>query len=258
VVPILFRAFSTIVTVVIAVGVSASLGETAAGKIWAAVLIAAVIALVEWLLIWAPRHSAVARRLLDPRSALVGVWLQDVRRVLEAAPGPDGASLNRFAIFWVEYGDGEYDVSGFAFDPTGVEHSRWWSEGVPEFAKDGRSMTYRWNGTTMMGGTHGQDMDRTGICRLDLRAGTGRIQHVGMRVDLIFDFFQVTQHLLDDMSLRLGPADLKTFEGREVFAREYARKLAPSVPMSRGAPIPMTRDAPSDVLSQDTAERTRE
>jgi uncharacterized membrane protein YvlD (DUF360 family) len=55
VVPILLRAFSTVVTVVIAVGVSAALGETAPGKIWAAVLIAAVIALVEWLLIWAPR-----------------------------------------------------------------------------------------------------------------------------------------------------------------------------------------------------------
>jgi hypothetical protein len=227
--PSFSRAFSTVVTVVIAVGVSAALGETAPGKIWAAVLIAAVIALVEWLLIWAPRHSAVARRLLDPRSALVGVWLQEVRRVLEATPGPDGASSNRFAVFWVDYGDGDYAVRGFAFDPTGVEHSRWWSEGAPEFAKDGRSMTYRWNGTTMKGGSHGEDMDRTGICRLDLRAGTGRVQHVGMRVDIVFDFFQVTQHQLDDMGLRLGPEDLKTIKDRERFAREYARRVPPSV-----------------------------
>jgi hypothetical protein len=230
VVPILFRAFSTVVTVVVAVGVAAALGETAAGKIWAAVLIAAVIALVEWLLVWAPGHSAVARRLLDPRSTWVGVWLQDVRKVLEAAPGSDGASANRFAVFWVEFGDGDYAVHGFAFDPTGVEHSRWRSEGVPEFAQDGHSMTYRWKGTKMLGGSPGEDMNRTGICRFDLRAGTGRVQHVGMRVDLILDFFPVTQDQLDDMGLRLGPEDLKTNRGRGEFARRYAQGLPPSVP----------------------------
>ena len=141
------RAFSTVIAVVIAVTVASVFGDTAAGKVWAAALIAAVIGAIEWFQIWAPKHSAVVRRLLDPRFVHVGVWLQrvttttrdGVRRALVDEP-------NWFAIYWIDCDQGTYGISGFAYDIKGKEVARWRSKGSPEFTSDGQSMTYRFEG----------------------------------------------------------------------------------------------------------------
>jgi hypothetical protein len=55
-IPILLRAFSTVFTVVVAVAVTAQLGDTSAGKLVSVAIIAITVGLVEWLLIWAPKH----------------------------------------------------------------------------------------------------------------------------------------------------------------------------------------------------------
>jgi hypothetical protein len=219
---ILFRAFSTVVTVVIAVVASATLGTSSLGKVWAAVLIAFVIGLVEWLLIWTPKHFAAARKLLDPRANMVGVWLQDVRRVFH---GP----ASRFSIFWVDYLEsGDYGVVGFAYDSTGVESARWWSEGSPEFSRDGRSITFRWAGTIM--GTEGDphDPERTGITNMDLNKGTGRVEHVGINLSMMVNIQPITQLLLDEIGMaNCKPRDIKiSSSARDRVALAFARGLS--------------------------------
>jgi hypothetical protein len=124
---------------------------------------------VEWLLIWTPKHFAVARKLLDPRANAIGFWLQNVDRIIRGQEG------NRFSILWVEYrSPGGYNLNGFAYNTKGIEHARWWSVGSPEFTDDGRSMSYRWAGTVMENGNDNDDPDRTGFASISLdgeRAG---------------------------------------------------------------------------------------
>jgi hypothetical protein len=225
--PIYFRALSTVVTVVIAVIVSATLGDTGWGKIWAAVLIAVVIAGVEWLLIWAPGHFALARQLLDPRADLIGVWIQVVNPVRQSGISGGSEGTNQFAIFWVDYRSPDsYVVTGFAYTPMGVEYSEFWSEGTPEFGKDGRSMIYRWAGTIMDASIGDADPDRTGIASFDLNRGTGRVEHVGMKLDMRFRLRRVNAEWLKDIGLnQFAPTDLKDPEKRDRFARAYARTL---------------------------------
>lgn len=222
---IFFRAFSTLVTVAIAVTVAAVWGDSPGGKILAAVLIAAVIGIVEWLLIWTPKHSAAARRVLDPRSVVAGVWMQDVVAVFP--PRPVDEDRNRFAIFWVDYQlpDG-YRVSGFAYDQKGLEYARWRSEGSPEFTKDGRSMTYRFSGTITEQSAQADDHERLGFANIDLRAGTGRVDHVAMKVSLRFDVWRVTPRWLQEVGLgQFSPDGLKEATARTQFAAAYARTL---------------------------------
>jgi hypothetical protein len=161
--------------VLIAVVASAEFGNTPAGKVSAAVLIAVTIALVEWLLIWTPKHFAAARRILDPRSKLVGEWLQDVRRVLHHRAEGTEPGENRFGVFWVEFQPpDDYCVRGFSYDVTGIEHSRGPLKELRSFAKDGDSMTYRWKGTIIGNFVGDDDPDRMGIGNLDLGSGTTR------------------------------------------------------------------------------------
>ncbi len=82
-VSILFRAFSTVVTVAIAVVVSTTVGDGAEARLLGAIVIAAIIATVETFLVWAPKHSATFRRLLDPRSNLIGCGSAGVTSVPE-------------------------------------------------------------------------------------------------------------------------------------------------------------------------------
>jgi hypothetical protein len=227
-VAVLFRGFSTVVTVVIAVIVSAVWGDSTAGKIWAAVIIAAVIGLVEWMLIWAPKHWAVARRILDPRSVMTGVWIQDVVAVFPHGARSINEEQNRFAVFWVDYQlpDG-YMVRGFAYDQHGVEYARWRSEGSPEFTRDGRSMTYRFSGTvTMDKSTRDAEHDRIGFANVDLRAGTGRVDHVAMTVSLRFDVWRVTTPWLKEVGLgQFRPSQLEEAAERKQFAAAFAQTL---------------------------------
>jgi hypothetical protein len=224
-VPILFRAFSTVITVAVAVVVAATLGNSSSGKIWAAIIIAIVIAATEWLLIWTPKHFAVARKLLDPRANMVGVWLQDVRRVLHQG-NASGRRGNRFAIFWVDHDSGDYGVTGFAYTPTGTEHSRWTSvAGSLEFAQDGYSMTYRWKGT-ITDESDDNDPERVGFSYVDLHSLTGRVDHVGMNLSLVFDVQQITPEWLIEIGLnQYRPNDLKNGKIRDEVAIRYANSL---------------------------------
>src|SRR5688572_27414764 len=97
------RAFTTVATVVVAVTVSAGLGDTAAGKIVAAMLIAGTVAAAEATLILAPKYSSLARRALDPRSRQVGVWLQVVKKVGGGASDEPKSEANRFAVYLVRF-----------------------------------------------------------------------------------------------------------------------------------------------------------
>jgi len=221
-VPILFRAFSTIVTVVIAVVVSAVVGDSPLGKVWAAVLIAFVIALAEWLINWAPKHSALARKLLDNRASMVGMWVQNVDRVLH---GQEGI---RFSIFWVYYKKPEgYAVAGYAYNPEGKKYAAWWSVGSPEFGEDGRSMTYRWGGTVMEGGRADDDAERTGIASISIDK-EGKVEHVGMNLSLCVNIQRVTVEWLSEIGLgQYQPDDLREQEIRDAAACAYARGLPP-------------------------------
>lgn len=223
---VIVRATSTIITVVVAVAVSSTLGDTASGRIWAAVLIAILIGLVESLLIWAPKHSALARRLLDPRSVHVGVWMQRVTKSV----GGDGRSpadeLNRFAVYYVKYNEGSYRVSGFAFDSSGTDFARWHSVGSPEFASDGHSMTYRFVGEIIGDATDSDDIERTGVTGLDLESSTGRVDHVGERRIVLFDIERVSRRLLDRLGLNdLSWKQLDDPASRRRLASAYAAAL---------------------------------
>jgi hypothetical protein len=222
-VQIIFRAFSTVVTVVIAVVVSATLDNSSFGKVLAAILIAAVIAAVEWLLIWTPKHYAVARKLLDRRTNMIGFWLQNVDRIIRGQEG------NQFSIFWVDYQDSRgYFLNGFAYNPSGIEHARWWSVGSPEFTDDGRSMSYRWAGTVMENESNDDDPDRTGVASIKLDGETGRVEHVGMNITLIVSLQRITPGWLNHYGLgQYQPSDLKTKKIRDGVALSYARSLLP-------------------------------
>ena len=221
-VAILLRGFLTVTTVIISVIVSANLGDSAAGKIWTAVFIALFVAFVEWSVIWTPEHVAFARRLLDPRASLLGVWLQVVRRTgipLDEEP-------NRFAVFWVHHGVHGYEVKGFAFDRHGQQVARWWSEGSPDFAPDGKAMTYQWKGEIIGVSEAADDVDRTGVTRIRLEDHTGRVDHVGLKRILFFDLDRISPDLLAQLGLDdVAPEDLKVASTRDRFAVAYAKRF---------------------------------
>lgn len=223
-VEIYFRAFSTLITAVIAVIVSARLGDTTAGKIWAAVFIAAVIAIAELFLNWIPKHSVAARKLLDARSNMVGVWLQTVKQ---------GSEYNRFSIFWVEpAAESEYTVSGVAYDSNGHEYAYWSSlrerdSSAVVISPDGKSMIYIWEGTVIGDQGINDSTKRTGFANIDLRAHGGQVQHVGMGLDLEVRFQRITQEWLNKEGFkRYSPDDLKAEneDARNEVARSYAKE----------------------------------
>lgn len=173
-------------------------------------------------MIWAPRHYAYARRLLDPRSAHIGVWLQIVRRVVSTAPSRE--DRNRFAVFWVDYRSDGYHVGGFAFDQNGNELARWRSEGSPDFGPDGQSMTYFWKGEVVGLEESSEDINRTGVTNISLANKSGRVDHVGLSRILLFDIAPVTSSLLSDLGLvHITPEQLKDPSIRDDFAKAFAR-----------------------------------
>jgi hypothetical protein len=227
VVPILFRAFTTLVTVLISVGVAAEMGDSTQGKIWSAVLIAFVIALVEGLLYWAPKHSALIRRLLDPRSAVIGIWIQDVQHVSHPGWSSSEPPTLRFGVFWVEYEPSQgYEVAGFAYHANGEERSRWWSDGPAWFTADGQSMTYRWQGTVMKGIDPNDPTIRTGIATINIRNNIGKVEHVGMNLSMIINVQRVDDKWLREMGLeQFVGKPLKEHSVRNRFALSFAATL---------------------------------
>jgi hypothetical protein len=229
---IVFRALNAVFAVAVAIMVSTRLGESTVGKLVTVATTAGVVALSEWLMIWAPKHSAAARRLLDPRSILTGIWIQEVVHVY----GTEGAPTmrpNRFAVFSIDYRTptDTYAVEGTAYDEHGNEHARWQSEDIVHFAKDGRSMTYLWGGTISNPTLGPFDPRRTGFARLMLSSddgGRGHVEHVALNVNLDFNMQRVTRAWLAERRLgRFKPNALHNPGVRDKFATDYAKSLAP-------------------------------
>ena len=183
----------------------------------------------EAFLIWAPKRSASARRLLDPRAVFSGVWIQQVVHIY----GDEGAPMkpNRFAVFSIAYrkSDDSYAVKGNAYDGNADEHARWWSVDVVHFAKDGRAMTYLWEGTITNKSLREGDPERTGFARLDLASddgGSGRVEHVSLKVNLEFNMIRVTRAWLAKQKLdAFEPDKLRDPTTRDQFATAYAKTL---------------------------------
>src|SRR5688572_16863668 len=97
-----FRAANAIFAVVVALLVSSRFGESATGNLLTIVITSGVVALFEFLMVWAPKHFAWVRQLLDPRAVFVGVWIQEKVKVF-GSEGPRLEFPNRFSIFSVEY-----------------------------------------------------------------------------------------------------------------------------------------------------------
>lgn len=219
------RAFSTVIAVVIAVAVSANLGDTATGKLVAAVLIALTIAVIEWSLIWLPDHSAYVRQKLDPRAQHGGMWLQDVKKTFDASGNEVDDSTNRFAIYWIDFVGGDYRVVGFAYGANGKRWARWESVDSPTFRAD-KKMIYRFKGTIAGEVDPGARPERRGVTELDLESRTGQVDHVGVGRIIIFDIRQIDQAFLDDRGCGdLSPDDLKRHEPRDRMAEAIARRL---------------------------------
>jgi hypothetical protein len=224
-VPIAVRAFSTVFAVVVAVLVSARWGETSTGKIVAAVIIAVSIGAIEGFMLWAPRHLAWARRLLDPRSIWTGIWIQDVK-LASGARRETNPQHNAFAVFYVDYDVG-YSITGRAYDPRGKESARWRSKGDPMFTKNGRSMSYVWDGVTIDSTIDTDDPNRAGLATMNLDeddAGSGWIEHVALNRRLDFDLRRVTRTWLEERGLgEFEPRRLVDPDKRLQFATAFAR-----------------------------------
>ena len=229
-----FRAINAVFAVVVAIVVSMRLGESNVGKLVTVVITAGVVVLFEWFMVWSPKHLPTARRLLDARAVFAGVWLQqDVHAFGDSTGSTTHVEMipNRFAVFSLEYdrSSDTYNVDGSAYDGRGEEHARWNSVDVVHFAKDGRSMTYMWEGTITSETLALDDPRRTGFARLTLAsddAGRGRVEHVALRVNLEFNLRRVTPAWLADQKLdAFTPDRLHEPDIRDKFALALAKSL---------------------------------
>ena len=225
---IVVRALSTACTVLISVVIAAEFGDSGAGRVLAAFVIAVFVCLVELLLVFAPKHWSFARHLIDRRSKLEGIWVQEVSRVVSGDEA-SAAESNRFAVFWIEYQSGDYRVRGHAFDAAGIEVARWGSTDPPTFDSAGTVMSYVFEGE-FLGESTGDVIDRTGVTRLDfdddLTTGTGRADHVGLSRILLFSIERVTSAFLEMHGSAMAPNDVKSAGKRAAFGVAYARSLA--------------------------------
>lgn len=225
-VEIVVRAIQSAVAIAVGIGTAMVLGDGNTGRLVAVPVGAVFAVLIEYGLRIAPRRSRRARRLLDPSSVFEGVWIQNVKKVVT-----DGqhAESNRFAVFTVTF-SGEYKIEGRAYDERGLEFARWHSLLPVNFARDGRSMTYLWEGDVIgVAADAGDTGDRKGFCLLSLSSsgngGTGRVDHVSMKVTLHFDLQRVTPDVLAGSPIT-DPASLADPAMRDQFAVVFAKRLS--------------------------------
>lgn len=222
VVPIAVRAFSTVITVAIAVVVTASTGDSWQGKIVAALIIAGVIAFVEWYIVWAPAHIAWARRRLDVRAVMLGAWVQTEVQV--KAWEDSSEQSNNFGVFIVNFQDGRYSVEGRAFDSHGKEYAKFWSSEETIFSEHGRQMSYIFNGE--LNDVAARSTDRSGIAWLKLSSddsGTGKVVHVAAEDELRFKFRRVTSNWLSEFGLSgYSPESLDDVYTQDQFAADFS------------------------------------
>jgi hypothetical protein len=229
---IILRALESVLAVVAGMATTLVLGEGNGSKLAAVGVAAAAAIVLEYLVAVAPKRWRWARAHLDPRAVFEGVWIQNVKHV---AADTDVPKSNRFAIFTVTYSKGQYLIEGTAYDREGREHSRWAATELIHFSPDGRSLTYLWRGTVMGGiEERGSELDRTGFCSLQLSANgsaAGRVDHVSMRVTMIFNATRVTRELVRAWSWAWTPDSLESRDERDRFATHYARVLDGNAPV---------------------------
>jgi len=202
---VFIRALTTVLTVVVSISITAAAGDTPAGRVLAALVIAALIASIEGLFLWLPNHNRLLRKLLDPRSVMCGVWVQEIKNVSGANTPEDDE--NRFGIYAVNFvgSDHAYEITGRAYNAKGHEHARWHSIESPSFAKNGSHMTYLWSGSVTQSAAMAQrSAERTGITSLTLshiNGGTGRVDHVAAERVLNFNISRITPAWLNAHNL---------------------------------------------------------
>ena len=199
------RGIGSVLTVLVAILVTTRAGETATAKVVAAAFSAAVLIALEWFVRWSPRHLQWARRHLDERSVWTGVWVQTVTDAWSAT-GREDDNQNNFSVFRVLYGaDTGYVLVGRAYADDGTEVAEWESTEGATFSRDGRRLSYTWQGKTREPGG-GVDPERTGLATMKLRPGesnngTGDVQHVGINRQLDVEFERVAAAMLRSTGL---------------------------------------------------------
>ena len=224
-----FRSLNAVFAVVVAVAATQTFGDSNRAKLWTVIITSSVVVLFETLVIWLPKHSVAARRLLDSRSKFAGSWLQDVvkshGRGVEQNP-------NRFAIFTVVYSKptDNYVVEGTAYTDAGIEHARWKSTDVVHFSRDGMSMTYEWKGPVTNQTFQDKSADRSGFSRLTLTdedGGTARVDHVHLDISLEINIDRITTKWLAKKHLgEFTPDSLQIPSERDRFATVLAPRRA--------------------------------
>jgi len=163
--------------------------------------------------------------------------------------------VNRFALFAVHYGGERYRISGTAYDERGEKVAMWHSVGSPTFSRDGRELSYEWQGDAYRPEDDGA-LSRSGLSKLELiddESGTGRVDHVAASRQLSFYVSRVSRKF---DSSRFSPA----------WERDYGeacvRDLGPTAvtdPARRNALARRLAAAPGfqDVLSRELGYRPR-
>jgi hypothetical protein len=198
------RGIGSVLTVVVAILVTTRAGETATAKILTAAISATVLVTLEWVVRWSPMHLQWARRHLDERSVWTGVWVQTVNEAWSAT-GKEKENHNSFSVFRVLYGpDTGYSLVGRAYDNDGNEVAEWESTEGATFSRDGRRLSYTWQGKVW--DVDGIDPERTGLATNKLRPGekdngTGEVQHVGINRQLYVELERVTAAFLRSTGL---------------------------------------------------------
>lgn len=224
------RGLASTLTVLIAIAVTNRWGDNA-GKVAAAVIGAALIVFIEWFVQWSPKHLQWARALLDPRATWTGVWVQYVKTVTDSA-GLHPDDPNACSVLRIDYKNGEgYWIQGNVYDREGAEIAKFKSQGLPTFTKDGRTVSYVWEGDVVVGDSGPVTTSRAGLATVSLdegekNIGDGRVQHVGMNRELVVRLERVTDDYLRQHQIQgYTPTSLRIMKNRLAFGAELARAL---------------------------------
>jgi len=226
------RALTTVFTVVVSVAVAAILGDSAGGKILAALIIAAVIVAVELLRNWATRRSRTARRLLRPPGSLYeGVWIQKVR----AKGGSDVLSAdeaNSFSVIAIDFQDNGFHLNGRAYDSAGTEVAVFESDGNITVDDPRQKSVYVWDGRLTAPELYNTpESNRRGITEMTLRSsnsGDGQVHHLGKGILMDFDITRVTTAYANTLNLKISnESQLYDVDVQQDLAHKYASVTIP-------------------------------
>ena len=239
------RGIGSVLTVLVAILVTTNVGGTATGKVLAATISAAVLIGLEWFVRWSPQHLQWARRHLDERATWIGIWVQRITDT-RSTSGRVEDSRNDFSVFRITYQDG-YHLFGRAFDHDGNLVALWRSTEDATFSKDGRRMSYVWQGSTTELGEF--DPQRTGLATMMLNPGeadngTGQVQHVDINRRLDFELERVTEHYLRNKRLDES-FPLAALDGDDA-RRDFGKALAEAWKAAGQSPTTTSTSNPSE------------